>query len=142
MIYKFRLLSSEQEDFICDIELAKNQTFLDFHNIIQKTFNWEDSFLATFYLCNENWEKEQEVSLMDMGSDADQCLLMSDAVLKDFLQTKYERLIYVYDLLNERAYFIELLSALKENPELNYPVCTQIKGKIPPQSSFNDISLE
>jgi hypothetical protein len=142
MIYKFRLLSGIEEDFVCDIELKESQSFLDFHKIIQQTLKYDESFLASFYLCNDQWEKEQEISLMEMNSDTGDELLMSEAVLKDYMYKKYERLIYVYDMFNEDAFFIELVGALKENTDNNYPLCSHLAGTIPPQANLGDISNE
>ncbi len=142
MIYKFRLISSNEEDFICDIELNDDNTFLDFHKIIQKTLKYDNSMLASFYLCNDNWEKEQEISLMNMESELEDEIPMKEAVLKDYMYKKHDRIIYVYDMFTESALYIELLSVLKENSGSKYPLCSNISGKIPPQSNIANDSPE
>jgi len=98
--------------------------------------------LASFYLSNDNWEKEQEISLLNMNSDTEDEILMEDAVLIDYMYKKHERIIYIYDMFNEGALFIELLSALKEKSENKYPLCSHLSGKIPPQSNIIEPSTE
>ena len=45
-VYKFRVLSEEQNEFVRDIEISSIQTFEDFHKIILQTSGLDGKELA------------------------------------------------------------------------------------------------
>ena len=63
MIYKLRMISHEEEQFVRDFEVLSGQTFYDLHVAIQKELRFDTSQIASFYLCNDKWEKEIEITL-------------------------------------------------------------------------------
>ena len=57
MVYKFRLLSDEVEDFRRDIEIDSDATFLDLHKAILESVNYPDDQMTSFFICDENTKK-------------------------------------------------------------------------------------
>ena len=68
MVYKFVVLSDEDESFMREFEFLDSQTLLDFHNIIQEELEFDKSQMASFFMATDNWEKEEEFTLFDMGT--------------------------------------------------------------------------
>lgn len=135
-VYKFRLLFDEVEDFVRDYEILSNQTFEDFHNIIVKTINGLNNLeLASFYTTDRKWEKTQEITLIDMSDNEDpeenRPLIMSNAILSNFIDDPHQRMIYEYDFLLLKTFYIELLKVTEENPKITYPICTHSVGELP-----------
>lgn len=142
MIYKFRLISPEVDGFYMDIDIDENQSFLDFHNIIQDAAKYDRSQMASFFLSNEKWEKVHEITLLDMTDEnVAKITLMEEAVMNDFIVEKRQKLLYVFDFFSERAFFIELLDIVRPNGIINYPICSAIKGMPPMQIIINDEEL-
>jgi hypothetical protein len=56
MVYRFVVLSDEDEAFIREFEFLESQTLLDFHNALQEELEFDRSQIASFYLSTENWE--------------------------------------------------------------------------------------
>jgi hypothetical protein len=50
MVYKFTLLSDEIDDFVRVIKIDPEATFLDLHNAILDSVNYEKNLMTTF-LC-------------------------------------------------------------------------------------------
>ena len=134
MIYKFRILSSENVDFLRDIEINPEQTFLDFHNAIQQSVGYDNSQLASFFLTNEKWEKEREITLMEMEQDDDYSKIVMDvSPISEFIKNENQKLLYVFDFFAERAFFIKLIEIKDASTNIKYPVCTNIVGNAPSQ---------
>jgi len=134
MVYKFKIITDENDKFSMDIEIKSTQTFFDFHSAIQDEAGWDNSQLASFFLCNSIWEKEQEISLLDMSDGANsKTIVMDKAVLIDYVKELKQKLIYVFDFFNDRCFFIELVEIKPVNHNRYYPVCTNFVGDIPPQ---------
>jgi hypothetical protein len=140
-IYKFRLLSDVNDDFIRDIEIKASQTFEDFHKIISDCINLNGKELASFHICDQKWNKLKEITLIDMmnGEEPDEdekqpvmeTYLMKDSLIKRFIDEPHQRLLYEYDFLNLQTFFIELLSVYKQKDDaLTYPRCTRSKGDL------------
>ena len=137
MLYHFRLLLQGQEDFMREIVIFDNNTFLDFYQIIQKSVKFSSEHLASFFICNNDWEKEQEITLIDMSGKQE--FLMENTILKDIIKDKNQKLLYVFDFFSDRAFFIELTKISEKKKELtNYPICLHSNGEAPEQIKIDN----
>ena len=140
MIYRFRMIFSEDGKFIREYELDGENTFLDFHSFIQKNLDFESSQLASFFLTDEYWNKGLELTLIDMENDAGPVAIPMESVkLQDLLKHKKERLLYVFDIFSDRCFFIELHDITKPDPHKHCPICTASAGDAPDQLSLEGI---
>jgi len=137
MVYKFVVLSDEDESFVREFEFLDSQTLMDFHNIIQEELEFDKSQMASFYLATDNWEKEEEFTLFDMGTGSS---TMETAVLEEIIFRKNQKLLYVFDFFNDRGLFVEYTGEAKEFDIREYPVCTNSKGVPPKQVVFGGSS--
>jgi hypothetical protein len=133
MVYKFAVLSDEDESFVREFEFLDTHTLIDFHNLIQDELEFDKSQLASFFMATDNWEKEEEFTLFDMGTGSS---TMETAVLEDIIFRKNQKLLYVFDFFNDRALFIEYTGEAKEVEGRELPNCTNSKGIPPKQVIF------
>ena len=133
MIYKFRLLSDEAEDFRRDIEIDSDATFHDLHKAIIAATGYSDDQMTSFFICDDRWEKETEITREDMGSRSDEDnYIMRETVIGDMIEEEKQRLLYVFDPLADRVFFMEL-SKIKYGENLDEAKCTKSLGKAPVQ---------
>lgn len=133
MIYKFRLVSDEVDNFKREIEIDADDTFLTLRNAILDSVAYDKSQMNSFFICEDGWEKGKEITLEDMGTDAsDDVYLMDECILSDFLEDEGQRLIFVFDYLTERSFFIELKKT-EPGKNLSEPLCTLSMGTPPAQ---------
>lgn len=137
MVYKFVVLSDEDESFVREFEFLDTHTLIDFHNLIQDELEFDKSQLASFFMATDNWEKEEEFTLFDMGTGSS---TMETAVLEDIIFRKNQKLLYVFDFFNDRALFIEYTGETKEVAGRELPICTNSKGIPPKQVIFGGTS--
>ena len=133
MVYKFVLLSDEDESFVREFEFLDTHTLIDFHNLIQEELEFDKSQMASFFMATDNWEKEEEFTLFDMGTGSS---TMETAVLEDIIFRKNQKLLYVFDFFNDRALFIEYTGETREIEGRELPTCTNSKGVPPKQVIF------
>jgi len=142
LIYKFRLISNEKEDFIRDFEVRSDQSFYDLHQTIQKNLHYDQSQIASFFLCNDQWEKEQEITLFDLSDEPGQkTMVMDSTIFSDHIRKLKQKLLYVFDVFNERAFFIQVAEIKEDSPGKSYPACTLSKGSPPAQIIMDQVSL-
>ncbi len=134
MVFKFTILSDEADHFVRVISIDSEATFLELHHAILDSMKYQKDLLTTFFLCADDWEKEQEVTLieMDTGSEYDN-LIMEDTKLEDLISDEKQKLIYVFDLLTERAFYMEL-SEIVPGISMDKPECILSKGEAPAQT--------
>ncbi|PJA07465.1 MAG: hypothetical protein COX70_06440 [Flavobacteriales bacterium CG_4_10_14_0_2_um_filter_32_8] len=142
-IYKFRVTIEDNSDKVIfrDIEIKSTQTFEDFHQIILKAFNFDNSQMASFYVSDEDWNKAQEIALFDMQLTEEEglkVLIMSETEINTQINCIGQHLVYTYDFLNMWNFFIELTEITIKEKGTNYPIITYTKGKAPKQGSKND----
>ena len=101
--YKFRVYYDEVEDFVRDIEILSSDNFESFHKILYSSIGLQGNELASFSICDTKWNKQKEITLIDMGDDAIANVpeyddedgfttksnipkfVMKDAIIKDFI---------------------------------------------------------
>ncbi len=133
MVYKFVVLSDEDESFVREFEFLDTHTLLDFHNLIQDELEFDKSQMASFFMATDTWEKEEEFTLFDMGTGSS---TMEVAILEDVIFRKNQKLLYVFDFFNDRALFVEYTGEINEIDGREYPSCTNSKGVPPKQVIF------
>ena len=149
--YKFRVYYDEVEDFVRDIEILSNDNFENFHKILLSSIGLDGQELASFYICDSKWNKQKEISLMDMGDDSEKeepeyeegdeyslrsklpISVMKDSLLKDFITDPHQHIMYEYDFLNPKVFYIELLKVLPAEDGVEYPRCTNKVKELPKQ---------
>lgn len=140
MIYRFTIISNEVEDFVREIKINADDTFYHLHKIILSSCGYQDDQLTSFFICNEEWEQEQEILLEDMGtsrSDED-VYLMKETRLSDLIEEEKQRVVYIFDPLTERMFFMEL-TAISFGESLEQPICSRQYGEAPLQTvGFDD----
>ncbi len=132
MIYHFQIISQESKNFLLEIELSDNHTFFDFHSAIQKSLDYESHQLASFFVSDRSWLKLKEISMLDLGMNGAAYFIMQKTKLIDLVHTKGQKLIYTFDFLNDRSFFIELTEIIMEK-NLNEPLVTSKLGDTPVQ---------
>jgi hypothetical protein len=134
MIFKFRLLSSEKDDFVRDFDISSSQTFYDLHLAIQQNCSYDSSQISSFFLCTSDWEKETEITLFELAEEPGRInIAMDHAILSDYITGLKQRLLYIFDIFNERAFFIEVVGIREDDHSKLYPRCTLSHGAPPVQ---------
>ena len=134
--YKLVVLNEDNDEFIREIEIKEDQNFEDLHIFLKKSMNLEDNELSSFFLCNKDWEKQEEIVLIDMNSGEKKetivpTHLMKNSIIKDFITEENQRFIYEYDYLNLNTFFIECSFVLNGfDPKKKYPYCKYSKGQV------------
>ena len=131
MIFTFLILSDEVEDFRREISIDSDATFLDFYRVIVASTGFSDKEMASFFLCDEKWRKEKEITLVEMDTYSDEdSYIMEECVLGDFLEDENQKMMFVFDYLTERALYIELSEIITGKKQLQ-PRCTLSVGEAP-----------
>lgn len=117
-----------------EIKIDSDATFLDFHRAILSACGYNDDQLTSFTICENGWEKVQEITLEDMGSSSDEDVyIMSKTRLSEFLEEEKQHLLYTFDPLADRMFFIEL-SGIETGKTLKQPVLSRQNGEPPKQT--------
>jgi len=133
MVYRFTIISDEVDNFRREIQIDSDATFLDFHNAILASVGYPNDQMTSFFICDDNWEKETEVTLEDMGTSSDvDSWVMEDTSLSELLEEEKQHLLYVFDPLADRVFFIELTEIIT-GKSLDEAVCTKQNGEAPQQ---------
>ncbi len=132
MIYHFQISSQESQSFRLEVELDGNHSFFDFHSIIQKSLGFESHQLASFFISDKKWMKMKEISMLDMGINGSPFFIMQKTKLTELIKPVDQKLIYTFDFLNDRSFFIELTGIIMKK-NLNEPLVTLKQGDTPVQ---------
>lgn len=137
MIYKINFMSEEVDNFKLTFEASSEATFLDLHKVILEAVGYPDDQMTSFFMCNENWEKGQEVTLIEMGDTFDyDNMTMEETHLDELLYEQKQRMLYVFDPMFDRSFFGSL--AKIDGGDMDGVRLVEMKGKAPQQLQTED----
>ncbi len=141
MQYLIRVVSDEVEDFRRDILIDEDATFLELSNILLKSCGYPDDQMTSFYVCNEDWERGEQITREDVRESANDHdnFAMADTELSEFLDDGgVSHLEYVFDPFNDRTFS---LSVRDERPGSGAAEVVKSVGKAPQQIAELDFTL-
>jgi hypothetical protein len=134
-VLKFRVYWEEDESVYRDISIKPDQTFLQFHQVILQSFEFDNKHKATFFRSNDNWQRGREIILeKDNVVRKAEPLLMEETVIGATVKTPNQKFIYLYDFAKNWTFLVELIGVSKdENSRVTYPLCVRKEGLAPSQ---------
>ena len=145
LIYRFRITSADQEDFIREIEIQPTQTFLDFHDIIISCSDLNGCQNAMFFNTDKKYKPHQQISLKQQkkqvkkyDEELDEIIietaalnLMKDSQLKKFIEDPHQKMIYEFTGKDFFVFNIELFKIIKTEENFLLPRCIRKVGELP-----------
>lgn len=143
MIYVFKISSQEKEDFIIEVKIKADQTFLKLHNVIQDCVGYDASQIASFYTKSIDGLREKEVALFEMSSEEEELdvMVMDVTMIRELVNDNTKELMYVYDFFSDRYFDIELISTEKDDSSATYPFCSLVEGNAPKQIMIDEMEM-
>ena len=133
MVYKFKLVSDEVSNFSREYEIDSNASFLQLRNMILDSVDYSKEDMDSFFLCDDSWDRQEEITLADMVSASDEDIwLMEDTPLNELIEEEGQKLVFVFDYLTDRCFYMEMKEFLPGR-SLADPLCTLKQGKAPQQ---------
>ena len=133
MTYRFLLLSDEVDNFEREIQINSQSTFYDFHKAIIKATGYDEKQIYTFFICGDDWSKQIEITQFEMDTSSEEdSYTMENTMLEDMLEEERQKLLYVFDQLSDRMFFIELREIIT-GKNIDKSCCTKSTGNPPVQ---------
>ena len=136
MVLHLLILSGEEEDFVRELVIDGDSTFLDLHNAIQKSVKFDSGQLASFFVSDDEWSKNEEITLMQMDED-EAVLLMGQVKISEYIDSVKDKLIYTFDYFSNRGFFVEVLD-VAEDKNLEVATVVRAEGVVPLQIELDD----
>ena len=113
-ILKFRIYLEEDESVYRDVVIRHTHSFQDLHEIILKSYEFDNKHKATFYRSNDHWLRGREISLEKYEKEYKvEPLLMGDTTIGSDIKNPNQRFIYQYDFNKNWSFLTEGESVMK-----------------------------
>lgn len=133
MIYKFRIVSDEVDSFRLEVMIDSDETFLRLRNVILESVGYSKDEIDSFFICDDEWARGQEITLMEMDTDStEDFYIMEDTALSEFVEDEGQKLLFTYDYINDRSFFMEMTEMIP-GKSLSEPYCSRKEGNAPVQ---------
>jgi len=141
-VLRFRVYWEDDDQTYRDIELLGNQTFLDFHKIINTAFEFDGKHAASFYESNDKWAYGRELSSEVLVNKKDApALSMLKTPVSALIATPDQKFIYVYDPVKKWTFMAELIGVSKEETSRRvYPFILRKEGIAPAQYGIKGVN--
>ena len=145
LIYRFRVTSDEFEDFLREIEIAPNHTYLDFHHTFMGCVDMEPCQQAFVYMADKKSDMSGFVSLRhekrnikvydeemdEIGTKTITLRLLKDTRIKNFIEDPHQKLRYEYFGKENHIFHVELFKISQSENNHSYPRCSRRTGDVP-----------
>jgi len=136
-ILKFRVYWEEDDAIYRDVLVKHTQNFADFHQVILKSFEFDQKHDATFFRSNDIWVRGREISKEVYDKEYVVApLMMEDTVIGSEIIDTNQHFIYMYDFAKSWTFLIQLIQVIKNvdaDMTLEYPVVARTEGVGPMQ---------
>ena len=121
IIFKYRMLSDESDNFVRDFEVYPDMTLTEFHRFILRALRYDECMVSIFK-SDADWQLVEEFSEIDMGDDIPDAPRCMDKVrLMEVTNDFHDRLIHTFDMINDRSFYLELVDMQRPQTGLSYP---------------------
>lgn len=143
MVIKLRILLDTEQNVFRDIEIEDSSTFEQLHYAILDSFEWDSSEMASFYASNDDWDKGEEIPLMDIQEDFGPKSLktMQEVQLKDKIDRKGQKFIYVFDFFLMWCFYVDVLDIKTAEADIEYPILAMSYGQAPNPNSKQPVNF-
>ncbi len=134
-ILRFRVYLEEDESVYRDVVIRHSQSFLDLHETILRSYEFDNKHKATFFRSNDHWQRGREISLEKYDKEyIAPPLLMNETSIGSEIRDPNQRFIFLYDFNKNWSFLLELINVSKEeNPKISYPSMVRTEGIAPSQ---------
>lgn len=125
----------EDESVYRDVVIRHSQSFIELHEVILKSYEFDSKHKATFFRSNDHWLRGREISLEKYDKEYKaEPLLMKETTIASEIKNPNQRFIYLYDFNKNWNFLVELINVSKdESPKINYPSMIRTEGIAPSQ---------
>lgn len=143
-ILRFRIFWEDDDQTYRDIEIAGNQSFLDFHKAILHAFEFDGKHSASFYESDDKWHYGRELSSEVLVNKKDApALSMAKTPVSALITHPDQKFVYVYDPIKKWTFMAELIGVSKEEtPKRVYPYLLRKEGIAPAQYGIKGVSQD
>lgn len=134
-VFKFRVLVDSTDDIFRDIEILSSQTLQDLYETILTSFEFNGGVMASFYISNEEWERGQEYTLLDMSESGNSKYIMSKGILNDLVEEENQKLLLVHDFMRMWCFYVELIEEKPGLKGVTYPKVVLKFGDAPDETA-------
>ncbi len=134
-ILKFRIYWEEDEGIYRNIVIKHQQTFLELHDSILNSYEFDNKHDATFYKSNDAWQRGREITKEKYAKAYKaEPLMMSEASIGSQIADPNQKFIFQYDFAKNWTFMVELIGVEKEeDKKIEYPACIRKEGLAPSQ---------
>ena len=134
MVYRIKFICEEVDGFVREVKIDSEASFLDLNKIILESCGYPDDQMTSFYLCNDEWERGEQVTREDMGlGDSDEDIYVMDSTrLSELIEDEEQRLEFVFDPFNNRSFYLDV-KELIPGEHLDKAEIVRSKGNAPQQ---------
>ncbi len=130
MIYRIRVIldNDTKEDIFRDLEIIKDSSLKDLHELILSAFKFSGEEMSSFFTVDEEWNQIDEISLMNF----DNSIKSMDSInLCSLINQNNTKLLYVYDFMKMWTFYVELVEEGELINNLKYPRIIFSSGTTP-----------
>lgn len=134
-VLRFRVYWEDDDATYRDVVIKHTQNFKELHEVILKSYEFDNKHKATFFRSNDHWQRGREITLEKYDKDYKAApLLMEETTVGSEIKEPNQRFVYVYDFNKYWTFLLELINVSKdENAKLVYPSMVRSEGIAPSQ---------
>lgn len=142
MVFRIKFICEEVDGFVREIKIDSEASFLELNKAILSSCNYPDDQMTSFYLCDEEWERHEQITRedMDMGSTEEDIYVMEKTLLSELIEDEEQHLEFVFDPFSNRSFYLDVKEIIP-GEHLEKATVIRSKGDAPQQIKIDNDPL-
>lgn len=128
-IFTLRVIPDVKDTVYRDVEIGGNQSLEALHQSIVRAFELDGKQMASFFETDDFWDQKMEIPMIKITDEDSN--IMSDLTVAQLLHKVDDKLLYIYDFLLMRQFFVEVMEIDESKQSKNLPRVVKRYGDSP-----------
>lgn len=131
-VYRFRVTFEEFEDVSRDIDIRADQSLQELQQAILESVTFDQKHGSAWFKSDDMWRKGKLLEQLERAHEGKEEHPLKKHPLARLITNPHQKFLFIYDLLEEWVFTVELVRIVQPDKKTSYPGITRKSG-IPPK---------
>jgi hypothetical protein len=127
-LYRFRVTIEDNDDVARDIDIRATHSIHQLQVAILDAMGFDKIHSSLWHKSDDLWRKGKMLANTEQVKVEAKEHPLAKLLLNQLINDPHQKFLFIYDLVNEWVFLVELMKIIPEDPKSTYPFCSKSSG--------------
>jgi hypothetical protein len=127
-LYRFRVTIEDNDDVARDIDIRATHSIHQLQTAILDAMGFDRIHSSLWHKSDDLWRKGKQLGGTEQIKVDSTDHPLAKILLNQLINDPHQKFLFIYDLVNEWVFLVELMKIIPEDPKSSYPFCSKSSG--------------